>query len=136
MPANYLSCDLNALLKASVCLQQECLSEPDRLARDIIIRIAELAAAGGANYTASGSSVAGLMKAAKQWTGGLILNCQNRQAIGLYLDYQNAVANGATLLPIANFGVASAQLRHLSEDTLKDLALFLKCQLNSIAKPE
>jgi hypothetical protein len=113
----------------------QCMGEQDRLAIEIYLRMKELAVApGGVNYNLKSAKVA-----AAQWLQSL--SRDERQAIGLYIDWQNAIYNGAQLTAAeqtsANALRISARMGEgLGAELQRNLLLFLKWKLNSLDEPE
>lgn len=124
---------LNALKSASACFLPQCLGEEDRLAIEIIVRMRELAVVpGGTNY-----NLATLEVAAKQWLHSL--SKDERQALSLYLDLQNAMTEGAQF----PYGTSINGLKRdakcalcLGTEAKRNLILFLKWKLNTLNEPE
>lgn len=134
MPTDYKSCDVNELLKDSVCFQW-CASEEEMVAVDLVVRAAELAAVGGTDYTGTGGLTT-LLNDAKAWVGNGTLNGTNRYALEAYIDWLNAVNNGASpSLTAGSLLTMAMQFRSLDPATKRNLALFLKCRLNSLDQP-
>lgn len=134
MAANYESCNLNALLKDSSCLQL-CFGEESLLAFDLVVRIAALADEGSTNYTGAGG-LTKLLSDARAWVANGQLNKNSRAAIASFIDWQNALEEGGTVPTTVN-GVMklSAGYRALDPETKRNLILYLKCRLNSLDEP-
>jgi hypothetical protein len=137
MPANYLT-NLNDILVASRC-SLNCLKEEERLAMDLYLRALELAGnVGQPNYTGA-AGLAQLLQDAKAWNSQ-VLNCATRDAVSFFLDYQNAISvNPATPVGAGAFNTikaASTCFSCLPWETKKNLALYLKWRLNTLAEPE
>lgn len=134
--AAFLGCDINKLLSKSSCFLNGCLSEEGRVAVDLYLRIASLAAYGGTDYSNGLTGLGQLLIDSKAWNGVNILNPVNRQAVTLYIDYLDALNNGVTALS-ANALISKGQTyRRLDPNTRRNLLVFLKCQLNALDQPE
>lgn len=134
MAGDYKSCNINELLAASTCFQW-CVEDEDREAVKLFIRILDLAVvAGGEDYRGK-DGLAALLLAAKSWLGPLTLNAANREAVAIYLDLQNAIADGATA-PTDEVLAAIGCYRCLDPETKRNLLLYLKCRLNSLGEAE
>jgi hypothetical protein len=126
-----INCDLNTLLAASKCLQETCTAEEERFAIDLLARVTELAAAGGTDYR---TNLTKLQNDAKQFQ---VLFKSQREAIALYIDLQNVVAVSPSFNTEINALKAAAKCYEcLGHEWKKNLMLFLKCQLNSLGRPE
>lgn len=128
MAGEYHNCDLNELLQASKCFQW-CVSEEELVAADLYVRILDLQALNIVDYTGK-DGLAALMAAAKCWVACTGLNAMSRKAIGLYLDVQNAIDDGATV-PADEVKAAIACYRCLDPETKRNLILYLKCLANA-----
>ena len=125
------SCDLNTLLANSRCFLENCLSEEEREAIELYVRVQNLAAAGGADYR---TDLTALQNAAKEWQ---VLFCTQRKAISLYIDIQNSIANGASFDQDVNSLKAAAKCYEcLGKEWKKNLLEFLKCAINSLGEPD
>lgn len=136
--AAFLGCDINKLLSKSSCFLNGCIGEEGRAAVDLYLRIASLASYGGTDYSNGLSAVNGLGKLlvdSKAWNGVNILNPTNRQAVALYIDYLDAVANGVTALSTNALIAKGQSYRRLDASTKRNLLVFLKCQLNALDQP-
>lgn len=130
--ANY-TCDLNTLLTNAKCFLEPCFGPEDREAIEIYLKIQNLKASGGADYTGAGG-LAALLIAAKQWQ---VLACNQRKAIELWMDMENAIFNGASFATDANsLRSGSACILCVGHEYKKAINSFLKCQLNSIDQPD
>jgi hypothetical protein len=126
-----INCDLNALLALSKCLEETCTAEEERLAIDLYARIVELQASGGADYR---NAMTLLANDAKQFQ---VLFKNQRQAIALAIDLQNVVAVAPSFSTDINALKAGAKCFECwGSEFKKNVLLFLKCQLNSLGKPE
>ena len=125
-----LNCDVDALVHASFKFLEPNISEQEREAIEIYLRVKNLQASGGANYT----DLDTLLTAAKRFQ---VLVLLQRKAIDLYIDEQNAIANGASI----NTDINSLQTQAkcylcLPQETKKQVLLFLKCAINALGKPD
>lgn len=128
--ANF-SCDVATLVALSKCFMDPCLSDDDREAIEIYLRVQNLAAIGGADYT---SDLNALLTDSKQYQ---TLSRIHRSAIALYIDMQNAVDNGASIGQDVNALKAAAKCYECIGDELKKQVLaYLKCQINALGKPD
>ena len=129
---NYLGCDPNALLVASKCFLEPCSSDAGREAIDILLRVRQLIALGGTDY----SNPTVLQQAARGYNR---MSPNERKSISLYLDLQNALTDGATFADgtdINGLNKGARCFMCIPRERRKDALLFLKCQLNSLDKPE
>lgn len=135
MPAPTFTCDLNTLIQDSACLRDLCLSQSDRDAVDIYVRILNLKAIGGHDYTVSGG-LHQLMADSSAWQKRA---CDELKAVDLYIDIENAIANGATFPPTqADIAVAVTCLggKCLGREQTRGMLSFLKCAINVLGKPD
>ena len=131
MPAQQFSCDLNTLLTESVGFLQPAMGESEIEGIDLYLRVANLAASGGANYV---GDVTALTQAAAAWQR---LSQVERKAIALFIDLQDAVDDGAVVSQTPNtLKIASTCYACLPKDVRKNTLLFLKCALSQLGKPE
>lgn len=125
------TCDANDLLNSAKCLMDQCMGQEERDAIDIYLRVQNLAAIGGADYT---DDLNALLQAAKEWQA---LAPNQRKAIDLWIDMQNAIDNGASIDQDPNALAAAAKCYLcLGEDTKKALQSFLKCAINTLGEPD
>jgi len=125
------SCDLNTLLGNSKCFLDPCITDSERESIEMYLRIKNLAAAGGTDYS---SNLTLLLTDAKQWQ---ILECTQRKAISLYIDMQNAITNGAVIdQDINSLKAHAACYQCVGEKTRKNTLEFLKCAINTLGKPD
>jgi hypothetical protein len=125
-----LTCSLPALIAASSTFGSNTISRDERLAIQVYLMMAGLAAAGGNNYTAS---IQTLQQNAESWYP---LNRDQRNAIGLYIEMQNAVNEGASITQtVASLRNAAKCLVCIPPQNLEAIMLFLQCQLNALNKP-
>ncbi len=126
-----IDCNLRALINASKCFLEPCMSEWDRESILIFARVKNLAASGGTNYL---NNLNGLLQASKEWQ---VLSGTQRSAIDLYIDLTNAVNNGATINTARDeLMVAARCYRCLGHELRKQILGFLKCAINNLAKPD
>jgi len=126
-----INCDLKSLLTLSKCLEETCTAEEERFAIDIYARVVELQASGGTDYR---NNLTKLANDAKQFQ---VLFKNQRQAIALAIDLQNVVAVAPTFSTNINSLKAGAKCYECwGSEFKKNILLFLKCQLNSLGKPE
>ena len=129
--ANNFSCDVNYLLAQSACFMDSCMGEADRDAIELAIRVQNLKASGGADYT---TDIHGLLVAAKTFQP---LACHQRKAISLWIDLQNALDNGAVFAHDVNSLKALAKCYEcIPMETKKNTLEYLKCSINSLGKPD
>lgn len=132
MPADYLNCDPNALVVAARCFIEPCCSEAEREAIDILLRVQELVADG---YTDLSDPT--LLQ--QTFSGYNRLSKNERRAMALYLDLQNAIAEGATFpdgTDISGLKKAARCYLCIPKERRRDILLGLKCLLNSRDEPE
>jgi hypothetical protein len=122
-------------MQASNCLQELCLSENEREAFELYVKVQNLNAIGGANYTGA-QGFASLMSDSKQWQP---LFCDQRKAIEAWIDMDNALDNGASFNTNINaikadpvFMLALAMGREFRKNTTS----YLKCAINSAGKAD
>lgn len=132
MSADYKSCNANDLVAAAACLTEPCTTELEREAIDIVVRVAELKAVGGTDYTSN------LKQLLIDANGYRTLRQNQRCAIATYLDWQNAIFNGATFTDNTVNGLKKEArcVECLGKEDKKAVLLFLKCKLNSVDEPE
>lgn len=130
MPEHTTSCDINDLISRSKCFQKNCLGPQDWDGIEILARVANLAASGGADYT---NDPHALFEAAKAYQP---IPSDTRKAIDLLLTIDNANDNSATVSYDPNVLKAQAAgFISLGTELQKQLLLFLKCQLGKLDKP-
>lgn len=128
--ANY-TCDVNALLKDAACFLEWCMSDQQRLAIEIYLRVKNLAASGGTDYS---SDLNKLLQDSKVYQA---LSANQRKAINLWIDMQNAVDNGASINQNVNALAKAAKCYEcLGIETKKNVLEFLKCSINTLGKPD
>lgn len=138
MSANYENCNLNRLLTDAACFTDRAgIFEDNREAIAVYLAEEALIAVGGTNYTGAGG-FANLLADAASWVATpLVITCDQRQAVALQIDLENAIGDGATFS--ANINDLKANSCHalsLGKETRRNLLLFLKCQINKTGKPE
>lgn len=128
--ANF-TCDLNTLLADAKCFLEVCLGEADREAIEIYLRVQNLKASGGADYT---TNLNALLQDSRQWQ---VLACNQRKAISLWIDMQNALDNGASFSQNVNDLKKGANCYAcLGHELKKNVLEFLKCSINTLGKPD
>lgn len=126
-----IDCNVRALINASKCFLEQCMSEHDRESIRIFARVKNLAASGGTNYL---NNLNGLLQASKDWQ---VLSGTQRSAIDLYIDITNAINNGATIDTSPDeLMVAARCYRCLGHETRKQILGFLKCAINNLGNPD
>jgi hypothetical protein len=136
MSANYQGCNLNRLLTDGACFRDGAgIFEDNREAIDVYLRERALAAAGGPDYVAAGFNV--LLADAASWIAPtLIMTCDQRQAVALQIDLENAIFDGATFpTDINSLKASSRHALSLGKEQRRNLMLYLRCQINSRGKP-
>ncbi len=124
------SCDLNTLIHESQCFLETCASDDIRDAVDLYVRIANLAAIGGTDYT---SDLAQLLVDAKAWQ---VLAKNQRDTIELYIDIQNAIDNGAVIGPTPAAAQSVSCILCIGKEFRKAILSYLKCQINTLGRPD
>lgn len=135
MAGPLFSCDLNTLIRESACLRDLCMSQSDRDALDIYVRILNLAAIGGTDYSVSG----GLTRLMQDSAGWQRRACDEIKAIDLYIDMENAIENGASFPPSQSAleqAVVCLTGKCLGKEQTRGILSYLKCQINSSGKPD
>lgn len=130
--ANY-TCNLNQILRNSACFGDNCMSKTDRKAIDIYLKIKNLQASGGTNYS---SNLSGLMKDSRLWQ---LRSSDTLERVDLWIDMQNAVFNGAVINQNANALATAAKCIRgacLGPDQMRGVSAFLKCALNTLDQPD
>jgi hypothetical protein len=128
-----LVCDPNVLAAASACFAPQCIGPDDRESIDVYVRIQELAAIGGINY----SGTAGLRQLEQDVRGWYRLDEDTRRRIALYIDIQNALNKGASFpTDINSLRKAASCLLCESWEVRRNMKLYLKCLLNKVLAPE
>lgn len=131
MAGPQFSCDVNTLLADSKCFTEPCMSEPEREAIELLVRVLNLAAVGGADYT---NDLTQLQIDAKDWQ---TIFCNQRKAMELFIDIQNAIDNGASFDSSANaLRTAAKCYECLGKEQKKRLMSFLKCAINTLGEPD
>lgn len=126
-----LICDVDSLLDSSRCFTEPCISEEERDAIDIYVRMQALVAAGGTNYL---NDLTQLQIDAKQWQ---TIFKNQRDAMELYMDIQGAISNGASFSTAINdLKAASKCILCLGEEQKKRLKSFLKCAVFALGEPD
>lgn len=126
-----LDCDLDALLEASACFINGCLSQDERDAIEIHLKVLALEAVGGADYT---SDLTALLEAAKEWQ---VLGGVQMQGVNTVITRQNAIDNGVTADTDADtLKEASKCYLCVPPAIKKQLLLFLKCAINAQGAPD
>lgn len=127
------TCDVNQLLTLSACYQKYCLADQQWLAIEIFAKIKNLAASGGTDYSANFNQ---LLQDAKVFQ---VLSADQRRAINVYVDLQNAINEGAVINtnPSALMAsVAALGIPAMGLESKKNLIEFLKCSINTLVKPD
>lgn len=135
MPADYKT-NLNDLVKAASCYET-CWMAEEMAAVELYVRAMELAGnAGQPDYTGK-AGLALLVQDAKAWSNQ-VLDGAKRDAIGLYLDLQNAIYVNAALTStdINSLSKAATCYACLSWERKKNYLAYLKWRLNSLHEPE
>lgn len=128
--ANF-SCDVNTLLANSKCFTEPCISEDEREAIELFVRVENLAAIGGTDYR---NSLTQLQIDAKDWQ---TIFPNQRKAMELFMDVENAIDNGASFSTNINDLKNSARCYEcLGHEQKKRLMSFLKCAINTLGKPD
>lgn len=130
--ATDFSCDLNTLILASACLSDNCMSQSDRDAFDIWVRIKALAAAGGTDYT---SNLKQLMADSAIWR---LRPPDTLKAVESWIDLLSANEDGAGLGTDARGILKSAHCLRggcLGKEDAKGIKSFLKCAIQTIGVP-
>lgn len=131
MPESTTSCDINDLIARAKCFEKPCLGEIDQNAIEIFARVANLAASGGADYSANLNA---LLTAAKEYQ---VVPKDQRRAISLLLSLDNASDDGATISYDPNVLKSDAKCYScLGIELQLQLLLFLRCQLAKLDKPD
>lgn len=126
-----LNCDLDALLEASACFLNGCLSQDEREAIEIYLKVLALAELGGADYSAS---LTALQTAAKEWQ---VLGGAQLDAINTVITRQNAIDNGVSVdTDVDSLKAASKCYLCLPPVRKTELLLFLRCAINSQGAPD
>ena len=129
MAANFLDCDIDAILAASKCIKPTCRSGYMTDALKIGVLIADLAASGGTDYT---DDLTQLLTDARKWQ---VLNPKLREVVELYLLIQVALDHGATTPEDLDAFLQTVECYQcLGFETRKNLEVFLRCQLDSISR--
>ena len=130
MPADFHSCDINELKKASACYQW-CASAEDIRAAQIYVRILHLAAVAGGEDYSTREGLASLLSDATCWICDHTLDENSRAAVDLHLDAQSAIDDRVSE-PLEDIKLAAYCYRCLDPETKKKLLLYLKCRLTSL----
>lgn len=132
MAAPLYTCNLNQLMVNSKCFKDPCLSATDRKGLDIHFKVRNLMAIGGTNYAANLSA---LMKDSAAWRHRAK---HELDAIDLWIDWQNALDNGAVLELTPNaLAAATKCVRNcVGIEDLNGVLSYLKCSINTLGKPD
>lgn len=126
--------NLNQLLVASTCFMPQCMAEAERLGIEIYLALKLLAVSpGGVNYDLKAAKIA-----AAQWLH--VLGKEQRQAISVYIDWQNSLSNGAQIPSPQNSNAKSLTQVVKGElamglEAQKNLLLYIKWRLNTLDQP-
>jgi hypothetical protein len=130
MPATF-TCDVNQLLADAACFEPGCMGKPQREAIEMYLRVKNLAAIGGTDYSVNLNA---LLTAAKSYQ---VLACSQREAIKTWITLQNAINDGAVVSSNANDLLAAAACYIcLGEETRKNTLEFLTCSINTEKAPD
>lgn len=135
MPPPLFSCDLGTLIHESACLRDLCMSQSDRDAVDIYVRILNLAAIGGTDYSVSGG-LTKLMADSAAWRKRA---CDEIKAIDLFIDIENAIDNGASFPPNSAAlaqAVTCLSGKCLGKEDTRGMLSYLKCSINQLGKAD
>jgi len=127
------SCNLNTLIQSAKCLSDICVSQSDRDAINIYVRVANLAASGGTDYR---SNLSGLLKDSILWQKQ---SCDTLKAVSLWFDILNANDNGAGISTDPKVLLAAAKCMRgtcLGKEETRGVLDFLKCSINQLGKPD
>lgn len=125
-------CTPAALIKAAACFSPQCLGPDDREAIDTYVKIQELKASGGTDYTGT----AGLKQLLIDSKGFTPFSEDERRMIILQLDVDNAINKGAVFATdINSLKAGSKCILCVGWETRKAAKLWLKCQLNALGAP-
>lgn len=126
-----LDCTLRTLLTAAKTYKDfAALSPNEREAIEVYLMVKSLTAAGGTNY----ANPTALQAAAKEWQ---VVSPDQLAAIKLAIQVQNAIANGASVSTnVTTLKAQSKCYQCLGLARIRQLALFLKCQINALGKPD
>lgn len=130
MPEHTTSCEPDALLARAKCFEKNCLGELDLNGIEILARVKNLAASGGANYT----TINALLSACRHYQA---LPKDQRRAISLLLSIDNANDDGANVSYNPNVlkGQAAGYIA-LGVELQQQVLLFLRCSLAKLDKPD
>jgi hypothetical protein len=132
--AQVIVCTPTALIKAAACFGPQCIGPDERESIDVHVRVRELLAAGGTNYTGSGGGIKQLLIDSQAWK---VFSEDERRMITLQLDVDNAINKGAVFPTDINSLKKDSRLYvGLGWETRRAVKLFLKCQLNALGAPE
>lgn len=133
MAGPFYSCNAGSILADIACFEDGCTSEQEREALDVYLRILNLKAIGGTDYSANFKQL--MIDAAQlKW---LTLRCSQRKAIDLWMTMQNASDNGAVFDQNINAMKAGAKCYVcLGMEDLKNLQKYLACLINTRGEPD
>lgn len=129
--ANY-TCDLNALIQASKCVSDLCMSDSDRKAIELYARIWNLAAIGGKDYR---NNLSLLMKDSMLWQKR---SADTLHAVDTYITILNAVADGAAIGTDPKTILKNAKCMGgncIGKESMRGLLAYLKCAINQTDNP-
>jgi hypothetical protein len=127
-----LDCNVDALIMASKCFLTPPISESEREAIEIFIRMENLKASGGPEF----ASLDELLTAAKEWQP---LVPAQLQAFEVAIAKENAIANGATSLStmsIEELKEAARCIECVPRQHRCQLLKFLRCAISATGNPD
>lgn len=123
------NCNLDQLAQDSRCFLQ-CFSPEERDAIRIYLSILSLQALGGTDYR---EDLTALLEAAKEWQ---VLSEEQRDAMQLKMDVENATDNGATFdSDVDSLKAQALQTLTIGREHRKNVLLFLECAINALGAP-
>lgn len=130
---NY-STDPITLRKNAACFMDDTNSETNREAITLFLRLQNLKAVGGTDYTNGQAGLLALRKDAGKW---LTFAKNERESIGTWISLQNAVFDGASINSDINQLKKNARFYlPIAQEDRKNLLLFVGTLLNTLDQPD
>jgi hypothetical protein len=122
-----ITCDISTLTKSAACFMPQCMGEDEREAISVVTAIYDLAASGGTDYTRDLS--AGISQLGQDATCWSCLSKGERQAITTELDYESALADGASFPADKTLKQLAKPFVVIGKERRAAILLYLKCAL-------
>jgi hypothetical protein len=131
--ANY-STDPVQLRKNAACFMDDSNSNKNRRAIALFLKLQNLKAIGGTDYTNGQAGLTALRLAAGKW---LTFAKNERESIGTWISMENAIFDGAVInTNINQLKTNSRFYLPIPDENLDNLLLFVGALINTAAKPD